>query len=110
MSRSPTRQYIKCKKLQPHCTEQWVIPPEEDAEFVYHMEDVLAPYHEPYDPNQPVVCFDEHPTELTEEVWAPLPAAPGRVAREDYQYSLNGTKNLVSGVRTARRLASGDGD
>ena len=58
------------------------------------MEDVLALYHEPYDPNQPVVCFDEHPTELTEEVWVSLPAAPGRVAREDYQYSLNGTKNL----------------
>ena len=71
-----------------------MIPPEEDAEFVYHMEDVLALYHEPYDPNQPVVCFDEHPTELTKEVLAPLPAAPGRVAREDYQYKPNGTKNL----------------
>ena len=71
-----------------------MIPPEEDAEFVYHMEDVLALYHEPYDPNRPVVCFDEHPTELTEEIQAPLPAAPGRVAREDYQYSPNGTKNL----------------
>jgi len=94
ISHETVRQVLKKNELQPHRSDQWVIPPEEDAEFVYHMEDVLALYHEPYDPNQPVVCFDEHPTELTKEVLAPLPAAPGRVAREDYQYKPNGTKNL----------------
>ena len=71
-----------------------MIPPEQDTEFVYHMEEVLALYHEPYDPDQPVVCFDEHPTELTKEVCEPLPAKPGRVAREDYQYEPNGVKNM----------------
>jgi hypothetical protein len=71
-----------------------VIPPEQNTEFVYHMEDILALYHEPYDLNRPVVCFDEHPTELITEVKEPLPAKPGRVAREDYQYEPNGTKNM----------------
>ena len=29
------------------------------ADFVAHMEDVLDLYAEPYDPQRPVVCFDE---------------------------------------------------
>lgn len=58
------------------------------------MEDVLSLYHEPYDPERPVVCFDEHPTQLVEEVRDPQPAEPGRVAREDYQYKPAGTNNL----------------
>ena len=36
-----------------------MIPPDHDAKFVYHMERVLDLYHEPYDPDRPVVCFDE---------------------------------------------------
>ena len=33
------------------------------ADFVAHMEDVLDLYAEPYNPERPVVCFDEdiHP-------------------------------------------------
>jgi hypothetical protein len=57
------------------------------------MEDVLALYREPYDPDRPVVCFDEHPTGLTKEMRDPRPAEPGTVARKDYQYSPSGTKN-----------------
>lgn len=60
----------------------------------YRIEEVLALYHEPYDLDRPVVCFDEHPTELINEVRAPLPVKPGRVARQDYQYEPNCTKNL----------------
>jgi hypothetical protein len=32
------------------------------------MEDVLDLYNEPYDPKRPVVCFDERPYQLVEEV------------------------------------------
>ena len=32
------------------------------AEFVAHMEEVLDLYAEPYDPQRPVVCFDETST------------------------------------------------
>tara|TARA_R110002111_G_scaffold206545_1_gene270876 strand:- start:236 stop:382 length:147 start_codon:yes stop_codon:yes gene_type:complete len=41
--------------------QYWVIPPEADAEFVAHMEDVLETYAKPLDPDVPVLCMDEQP-------------------------------------------------
>ena len=37
----------------------WCVPPKADAEFVWRMEDVLQTSLLPYDPCDPVVCFDE---------------------------------------------------
>ncbi len=59
------------------------------------MEDVLSLYREPYDPDRPLVCFDEHPVQLVAHVRDPRPAEPGTVAREDYHYERQGTKNLA---------------
>ena len=59
-----------------------------------HMEDILDLYAEPYDPQRPVVCFDETSTELLSEVREPLPAKPGNPRREDYEYRREGTRNL----------------
>ena len=64
------------------------------ADFVWRMEDVLELYAEPYDPRRPVVCFDEQPRQLIAEVRVPLPAAPGRPERVDYEYRRRGTANL----------------
>ena len=58
------------------------------------MEDVLDLYTEPYDPDRPVVCFDETSTQLLADIREPLPAAPGRPRREDYEYLRGGTRNL----------------
>ncbi len=58
------------------------------------MEDVLDLYGEPYDPNRPVVCFDETSTQLLAETRAPLLAGPGRPRRDDYEYVRAGTRNL----------------
>ena len=58
------------------------------------MEDVLDLYAEPYDPQRPVVCFDETSTQLLAETRAPLPPKPGRPQREDYEYVRAGTRNL----------------
>ena len=58
------------------------------------MEDVLDLYAEPYDPQRPVVCFDETSTQLLADVREPLPAKPGRPRREDYEYQRGGTRNL----------------
>jgi hypothetical protein len=58
------------------------------------MEDVLDVYHRPFDPRRPLVCVDEVPVQLVGEVRQPLPAAPGRPARCDYEYVRNGTANL----------------
>lgn len=58
------------------------------------MEDVLELYAEPYDPTRPVVCFDECSKELHGQVTEPAPCAPGRPAKEDYEYTRQGTANL----------------
>ena len=71
----------------------WCIPTV-GAEFVACMEDVLDLYAEPYDPEQPMVCFDETSKQLIQETRCPLPARPGQVERYDYEYRRNGTRNL----------------
>jgi transposase len=58
------------------------------------MEDVLDLYARPYDPKRPVVCFDEQPRQLIAEVRTPVPMAPGRPQRIDYEYRRAGTANL----------------
>lgn len=58
------------------------------------MEDVLDLYEEPFDEKNPVVCFDETPVQLIEDVLAPISAVAGRVKRQDYEYERNGTSNL----------------
>ena len=64
------------------------------AEFVANMEDVLDLYAEPYDPQRPVVCFDEISTWLPAETRPPLPPRPGRPLRQDYEYRREGARNL----------------
>ena len=64
------------------------------SEFVAAMEDVLDLYAEPYDPQRPVVCFDETSTQLLAHIREPLPAKPGRPRRQDYEYQRAGTRNL----------------
>jgi hypothetical protein len=64
------------------------------ADFVWRMEDVLDLYAKPYDARRPVLCFDGQPYQLVEEVRTPLPRAPGRPERVDYEYRRRGTANL----------------
>jgi hypothetical protein len=71
-----------------------VIPPEHDAEFVCAMEDVLEVYQRDYDPQRPVICLDETSKQLVAETRPPVPTAPGRPERIDYEYERNGTANL----------------
>ena len=58
------------------------------------MEDVLDLYAEPYDPQRPVVCFDETSTQLLAETRPPLPPRPGLPLRQDYEYRREGVRNL----------------
>ena len=72
----------------------WCIPPEQNAEFVCAMENVLAVYTRPYDAKRPVVCMDEKSKQLVGEICTPIAARPGEVERCDYEYVRNGTANL----------------
>jgi len=58
------------------------------------MEDVLAVYTRPYDPDRPLVCLDETSKQLIAETRMPIPMKPGRAVRVDYEYERNGTANL----------------
>jgi len=58
------------------------------------MEDVLAVYTRPRDPDRPLVCLDETSKQLTAETRVPIPMKAGRPARFDYEYERNGTANL----------------
>ena len=87
--------------------EYWVIPPEQDAEFVAAMEDVLEIYAKAYDPDHPVLCMDEKPFQLLKETQVPIPATKTHGKRVDYEYERNGTASIfmfaepLSGFRQA---------
>ncbi len=74
--------------------EYWVIPPEADAEFAAHMENVLEIYAKPYDPQRPVVCMDEQPVQFIGETRVAIPATKTRAKRVDYEYERRGTASI----------------
>ena len=63
-----------------------MIPPDEDADFVAAMEQVLEVYERPKDKAFPVVAMDERPVQLVKDMRPPIAAKPGRIARRDYEY------------------------
>ena len=58
------------------------------------MELILDLYDQPYDPDCPVVCFDECSRQLTDDLHEPLPMKPGAAKRVDYAYERRGPCNL----------------
>jgi len=80
----------------------WCIPPEQNAEFVCAMENVLEVYKRPYDPKRPVVCMDEKPKQLVKETRTPLACGRGRPQRFDFEYERNGTANVFLFVEPLR--------
>ena len=66
------------------------------------MEEVLDLYSQPYDPQRPVVCFDERPYPLRADTRACLPMEPGRVRRVDYEYERKGGCNLFLSFQPLR--------
>lgn len=63
-------------------------------------------YEKSYDPEYPVVCFDERPTQLIGDVVTPLAMKPGAVKKIDYHYKRNGTCSILSAIEPlkGRRL------
>ena len=94
ISHELVRRTLGKNDLKPHLKQHWWIPPKENAEFVWRMEDVLEVYTRPYDPRYPQICFDEVPKQLVADTRLPLPPRSGTPAREDYEYERHGTANL----------------
>ena len=74
---------MKKNERTPWQKKEWCIPPEHDAAFVCHMEEVLDMYKKPYDPQYPQVCMDARSPPLLGEVRAALPSEPGKPLRYD---------------------------
>jgi hypothetical protein len=94
VSHETVRQVLLTNELKPWIKKQWCIPTQADAEFVYHMEDVLEVYTRPYDPARPQVCMDEVNTQLLSDTREALPMEPGQPKREDYEYERQGVCNV----------------
>ena len=58
------------------------------------MESILNLYHQPYDPQRPMICFDEQSHQLLQQTRLPIPVRAGHARREDHEYKRNGTRNL----------------
>jgi len=93
ISHEAVRQVLEDNALKPWRRQEWCIPAA-NAEFVYHMEDVLDVYKRHADPKRPLVCFDESPEQLVSETRQPLPMRPGQSQKYDYEYRREGVANL----------------
>ena len=80
-----------------------MIPPDADAEFAAHIEEVLETYARPLDCDCPVLCMDEQPVQLIRETRTPMPATRDRPCRVDYEYERAGTASVSLHQRTPTR-------
>lgn len=94
VSHTTVHQVMQANELKPWLKEEWCIPPKQNAEFVYRMEDVLEVYQRPEDARFPLICFDETPVQLIRETRQSLPVKQGQPERYDYEYHREGTANL----------------
>lgn len=62
------------------------------------MENILDQYEKPLDPAEPVICVDEQPYQMLDDARPPQPAAPGKIARQDYEYRRGGTCSIFVAV------------
>ena len=49
-----------------------MIPPEQGADFVWRMEEMLDVYKRPYNPAIPAVCIDEASEKMVQEAVTPI--------------------------------------
>jgi len=106
ISHSAIGDMLNSNQVKPHLSKYWCIPKEHDAEYVLHMEDVLGIYKKPYNPNIPVICMDEKPVQLLDEIRERISAKPlriepdtgieipGSLEKIDSQYERCGTASI----------------
>ena len=74
--------------------KEWKIFRGTSDEFVWRMEAILDVYKRPYNPLNPVVCFDESSKQQIQELIDELPLRPGEVIKYDSEYQRNGVSNM----------------
>lgn len=71
----------------------WCIP-NLTPEFIERMEHILNLYAKPYNPQEPVLCFDEKSKQLLKDTRSVKNTKEGKPRRHDYEYERNGTRNI----------------
>jgi hypothetical protein len=66
------------------------------------MEDILSLYEMPYNPCEPIICFDEKSIQLLKDKRPSISTQPYKPRRKDYEYKRNGTRNLFVVVEPKR--------
>ncbi len=83
--------------LKPWRQRSWCVP-ELNEEFIKRMEDVLEVYERPYNEKRPVICIDEKPIQLLDDVRPPEGLECGKEKRVDYEYERKGTASVFCAV------------
>lgn len=106
ISHTAIGELLNTNEVKPHLSKYWCIPKENDSHFVAHMEDVLGIYQREYNPKNPVLCMDEKPIQLLDEIIARVSAKPlrtdpdtgiikrGELEKLDYQYERCGVASI----------------
>lgn len=106
ISHSAIGEMLNTNQVKPHLSKYWCIPKEKDASFVANMEDVLGIYKREYNPNIPVICMDEKPIQLLDEIRERISAKPlrtdpdtvlpkpGEIEKIDSEYVRCGTASI----------------
>lgn len=71
------------------------------------MEQILWLYSLPYDPDYPVICFDERPCFLIGDRVEPIAMQTGQVKKEHYAYAKHGSCALLAAIEplSGKRIA-----
>lgn len=97
ISKEKIRMILQEHDLKPWRQRSWCVP-DLDSEYIERMEDVLKIYERAEDPSHPVVCLDEKPIQLLDEVRPPSGMTPGEVKKVDFEYKRNGTATVFCAV------------
>ena len=68
-----------------------------DDEYIERMEEILSLYEKDYNEKEPVVCFDEKPVQLLEDIREVNHSAK-KIKKRDHQYRRKGIANVFCGV------------
>lgn len=68
------------------------------AEYRQRMYALLDLYAKDYQVEEPVICLDEKSKQLLADTRQPVAMKPGSPAKEDYEYTRQGTRNLFVAV------------
>ena len=69
-----------------------------NPQFLWKMEKLLDLYEKEYDPKKPLICFDERPCFLIDNIIQPIEMKEKQSTREHYEYKKNGSCSLLLAV------------